>query len=955
MISDSKAVDTGYHAASMPDFVVIDVETTGLDDRYDEIIEIAAIRFTNGKPGVSFTSLIKPQKGLPKHIQYLTHINPEELMQAPDACSVLVKALAFIGDDIIVGHNVNFDIGFVNKGLEKCRMNILQNTAWDTAEISRVYLPFISNHKLSTLAENFGVELFNAHRALADATATGHVLIALVEHILRHYSLMTNARLLDMAKQAQTMNNMYAFLRMIVEKQRRNALSGPKEKMPINTRTNYIQHNIPFSRKLGNEDVFGQNGMLSKMFSGYEFRKGQLDMAELVNQAFSQEHHLAVEAGTGVGKSFAYLVPAISFAAEKKTKVVVSTNTKNLQEQLFYKDLPQLARMVPIPFNASLVKGRENYICERRWQEFLMEQTKGISPYEARSLLFLFVWKLQTQTGDVSENSSFDRSRHGLLWRKVCSDRFQCMGRKCPHAQSCFVMTLRKKIEDSSLVVANHSLLLADTRMDNSTLGEYGYLVVDEAHNLMATAAKHLGFELGYADVINLAHQFGKIGKRKSTGFLHSVTASIAKSLVTDSVRDHILLICNKINQELEEIRQTSTEMFNEAASCVDQAASFGKVRIKDMGDYGNLYKLIDRFVKEWCDLQKDMRALANVLSSVNSKLLANHEYLTETLQGYINRGAETEGKLLMLLSPDLDNYALWIENAPRSEKSVPVSTLCYAPVEVGEQLNDLLYKKVPSIIFTSATLALRGSFKYFYGQSGLGLVPSDKIVERIVESPFDYDSQAKLMIASFLPEHKDKFFQNQALGCIKEILNATNVGTMILFTAYKDLNSVYDYVGDSLYHRDRPFFAQGKAGSRTSILDEFKTHKNAVLLGTSSFWEGVDVQGESLSLLVLYKLPFLVPSEPIVEAFIDKLERDNRDSFMHYMLPNALLRLRQGFGRLIRSKSDRGVVLIMDSRVSNKAYGDYFKKVLPTPCMELNSELDVINEIARFFHQSGG
>ncbi len=207
-------------------------------------------------------------------------------------------------------------------------------------------------------------------------------------------------------------------------------------------------------------------------------------------------------------------------------------------------------------------------------------------------------------------------------------------------------------------------------------------------------------------------------------------------------------------------------------------------------------------------------------------------------------------------------------------------------------------------------------------------------------------------MVSSFLPEHKDKFFLNQALGCVEQILASTEVGTMMLFTSYRDLNSVYDHIGDTLYHRGRPFFAQGKIGSRSSILQEFKNHKNAVLLGTSSFWEGVDVQGESLSMLILFKLPFLVPSEPIVEAYIDKLERDGKDSFMHYMLPTALLRLRQGFGRLIRSKTDRGIVLIMDSRVSTKRYGNYFKEVLPTHCLELRSELELINEVTSFFNR---
>jgi Rad3-related DNA helicase len=233
-----------------------------------------------------------------------------------------------------------------------------------------------------------------------------------------------------------------------------------------------------------------------------------------------------------------------------------------------------------------------------------------------------------------------------------------------------------------------------------------------------------------------------------------------------------------------------------------------------------------------------------------------------------------------------------------------------------------------------------------------LGLVPPERLTEAIVASPFDFDLQSRLMVGSFLPEPKDKFFINQALGCVEQILQSTDVGTMVLFTSYGDLNAVYDHISDTLYHADRPFFAQGKTGSRTSILEEFKRHRNAVLLGTSSFWEGVDVQGESLSLLILFKLPFQVPSEPVVEALIDKLEREQKDSFMHFMLPNALLRLRQGFGRLIRHKNDRGVVLIMDSRVSSKRYGEYFKQVLPTRCQELRSPMELISEISRFFNR---
>jgi len=598
-----------------------------------------------------------------------------------------------------------------------------------------------------------------------------------------------------------------------------------------------------------------------------------------------------------------------------------------------------------------LVKGRENYVCTRRWDEMMMEQTRGLTTWEARGLMYLYIWKLQTLSGDVSENSSFDRNRFSLLWRKINSDRFSCMGKKCPKANECYVMKLRKHIENASIVVANHSLLLADLRKEFSTLGDYTHLVVDEAHNLAASASGLLGFELSYAELANSLYQLAGGGKKKG-GILHQIELNVSKSAITDAGKNQAALLIQRLEKTVEELRTLNTRLFQETATRVSLAESYGKLRIKDLVGFEVLYNHLANLINAWKDLMKDLKALSNVYSSFNSKLIHGLEETLETIQSTLMRNSETEGKLLSLQTPDLENYALWLQNDPRPDRNTPSASLCYAPVEVDKILYNLLYSKIPCIVFTSATLALRGSFKYFFNQSGLHLLESDKIDTRIVASPFDYDSQSKLMVSSFLPEHKDKFFLNQALGCVEQILASTDVGTMMLFTSYRDLNSVYDHIGDSLYHRGRPFFAQGKIGSRSTILEEFKNHTNAVLLGTSSFWEGVDVQGDSLSLLILFKLPFLVPSEPIVEAYIDKLERDGKDSFMHYMLPNALLRLRQGFGRLIRSKTDRGIVLIMDSRVSTKRYGSFFKEVLPTHCLELRGELELINEVTGFFNR---
>lgn len=933
-------------------FVAIDIETTGLDYTKHEIIQLAAIRFVNGREVARFNTFVKPRGNLPTFITALTHISERELQTAPRIREALKEFLDFIGDDPLVGHNIAFDLGFIDHYYSLGGGLLLGNQRWDTSELARVYLPYTHDHKLTSMAAFFGIDLTNAHRADADAEATGLVMVALCQHILKHYPLLVNARLLDLSKQAQMEKSLYHILYKLVDYQRRYALIGTKTAPPDVTRPNVIEHRVLNPKPLNLKDVFAANGLLSQKFANFEYREGQLDMAQRVEACFSESKLLSVEAGTGVGKSFAYLVPAISFALRKASKVVVSTNTKNLQEQLFYKDLPQLRDMLPLPFVAALVKGRENYVCERRWEEFLSEQTRGIAPYEAQALLYLFIWKYLTKSGDVSENSSFDRSRFSITWRKVCSDRYLCSSRKCPHFGKCYVMNLRRQIAEASVVVANHSLLLADLRMENTTLGEYSYLVVDEAHNLMASASKNLGFDLGYADLVNLYNQLAPAQKSKRTAFLAQLEQSVARSAVSESNKAYLASLCKNLTEQVSQLRKITHSLFEEASKRCNEAMSWGKLRIKQTSDFKELYSYLGLLINAWKDFLKELNALQNVYNSFNSNQVLRFETFSENIAAFLNRGLENEVQLLALENPDLDNYALWIENSARPDRNIPAATLCYAPVDVSRQLNDMLYNVVPSIVFTSATLALRGSFKYFNAQSGLSLVPPVRLSEAIVASPFDFDRQSRLMVGSFLPEPKDKFFINQALGCLEQLLASTNVGTMVLFTSYSDLNAVYDHLGDALFHAQRPFFAQGKTGSRTSILEEFKRHNNAVLLGTSSFWEGVDVQGDSLSLLILFKLPFQVPSEPVVEALIDKLEREQKDSFMHFMLPNALLRLRQGFGRLIRHKNDRGVVLIMDSRVSSKRYGQYFKQVLPTRCLELNSPMELVSEISRFFNR---
>jgi predicted DnaQ family exonuclease/DinG family helicase len=935
------------------DIVAIDTETTGLYPAKDDIIEIAAVRYQNGVQTEVFNTFVKPFKEVPHYIEFLTHITPKDLADAPPLNQALLKLKDFVKDSVIVGQNTKFDLDFVNTKLIYINELPLMNSWWDTSELSRIYLPFIANHKLGTLCDTFDVKLENAHRAINDAIATAQVFYKLLDYIIMHHSVTVNARILELSRQAQLESNLTSLMDLIVKHQRRYSLIGVKPKSITFHSNNIIENKCLTPKVYSQEDIFEANGILHNHFEQFEFRAGQLDMAKSIESAFAEQYHLVVEAGTGVGKSFAYLIPALQFAYLRQTKVVVSTNTKNLQEQLFNKDIPLLKKILKVPFKAVLAKGRENYICERKWEEMLTEQSRGLTSYEANAMLLLLIWKQGTTTGDVSENTSFDRNRFSLSWRKLCSDRHFCAGRNCPAFGRCYVMKIRKNIESANLIVANHSLLLADLKSDKATLGEYEYLIIDEAHNIMQTAVRQLGIELGYVDVINQLNQLSKLSRKKNIAFIDQIDKVMQKSVLPDATKDHVKYICQEIEELIEKNRSVILRFFEQVSSICEASESFGKYRIKKPEQIPDFFEMLEKIILFWKDLLKQLHALNNVFSGFNSKQVPSYDTMMEKLNGIEMRAVETENDLLKLYNPDLENYALWLETGQKTEKNTPTATISYAPIEVDYHLNNIVYKNIPCIIFTSATMALRNSFKFFNSQSGLSLVTDKQVLEKVVESPFNYAKQSRLFVAGFLPEPSDNFFSAQALDLVELIIDSAPVGTLTLFTSYKDLDAAYNKLNDKLYQQNRPFFAQGKWSSRSALLDEFKKHNNAVLLGTSSFWEGIDVQGESLSLLILYKLPFQVPTEPIVEALIEKLEKNSKDSFMHYILPNALLRLRQGFGRLIRSKTDTGVVIIIDPRVSTKKYGHYFQEVLPTAGYINSDPLQMQSMILDFFKQS--
>ena len=930
------------------DFTVLDIETTGFDFKRDCIIEIAAIRFRAGNAGEKYSVFVHPTRKVPEFIKHLTHISDKELESGESLKQALKDLRTFLGNDLLVCHNCLFDIGFLNAKYKANEHPEIKNKLLDTLDLARIYFPNIANHKLTTVADFLGLEHVSAHRAIHDAEITGKVLIKILHYINEMIPLQLNNRIQEIAHSCKS--NVINALDRVVDFQRKNVLlSKKKPRIDFHNR-NYIFHKPVATKDYTIQEIFSEDGVFARKFQNYEIRQEQISMSEEVSRRLESNEFLLAEAGTGVGKSLAYLVPSVIYANRFKNKIVVSTNTKNLQEQLFYKDLPAIRDYLEIPFKATLLKGRRNYICEKKWQEMLLEATTRLNSDDARNLLNLIIWKEFTQTGDISENTSFNMDREVAFWKKLSADSLFCAGKKCPYAKQCFLIDVRKKAEESTLVIINHYLLLADIQTENSTLGEYENLIIDEAHNLPHLAPSELGLSISYSDFINFFSQIYSSKGKYQSGVVVRIKADAVKS--TTDKRDRLLNKIEKFSIILEKNKDLLKEFFSRIEQEVKEKGKYRKLRIKKNEDHPFLQDNLNRIIISWQEFSAEIVDLKEIMKDIPSALFNDYDQHLENLEGIIQRTADFHDQLLSVYNANLEKNAFWMENFQTTSENYPGGILNYAPLNINQLMNDLLYSKMKTVIFTSATIAIRQVFKYYSNRMGLDMLEPGFVNELVVDSPFDYRKNSAILVAGYLPDRKDRFYLVQSTELIKQVLKAARTGTMILFTAYDDLNNVFDAINEELYADGFSVYAQGKGMSRSVMLKEFREQGNAVLLGTSSFWEGVDIPGKSLSLLILYKLPFMVPTDPVVEAYIEKIKLEGKNSFLHYMLPNALLRYRQGFGRLIRNKSDNGMVLVLDSRISTKEYGKFFTEIVPTRTTIYNSPAEVIDIISRWFRK---
>jgi ATP-dependent DNA helicase DinG len=631
------------------------------------------------------------------------------------------------------------------------------------------------------------------------------------------------------------------------------------------------------------DGIFGPGGLLEKRHPGYEFRSSQLEMARIVEESFERHQHSVIEAGTGTGKTLAYLIPAI----RSGRRVVVSTATKSLQEQLFQKDVPFLQKHFAPNLKAALMKGRANFLCRQKVQQMEGQPVlRGID--EMDWFTQIRDWAKLTETGDRNELTFLPDSAE--LWNRIDARSDLCGGQKCPEFQRCFITAMHQRAQEADLIIVNHHLFFADLaiRQDDfgSILPEYSAVVFDEAHEIEDVASDYFGRQIS-------SYRFEELARD------------------TESLLRILRIEAAPLRRHLARVRELGRSFF-ETFPEREGRFSFGPVERKSF---------LERNRESYDELCAAVKRIETELSALSPK--------PEEVITLARRSAESRRELAFLLESEEKSYVYWYERRGRGV------FLAATPIDVSEILREKLFERFDTVVLTSATVAIAGRFDYV--KQRLGVLPVHEVV---LPAEFDYREQALLYIPRSMPDVRHASFSTRAAEEITKLLEISDGRAFCLFTSYSQMRQVYEQVSAKVAY---PLFLQGTA-PRSILLDRFRSTPNAVLFATSSFWQGVDVPGSQLSCVIIDKLPFAVPSDPIVASRVRALQEDGRNPFAEYQIPEAVLALKQGFGRLIRSKTDRGILAILDNRIERMAYGRIFLESLP----EYSTTHDLA-ELARF------
>jgi predicted DnaQ family exonuclease/DinG family helicase len=857
----------------MKTYIALDLETTGFDPIADQVIEIAAIKFQDDRIIDTFDTLIDAQIPIPQMVSHITGIKDADLHGAPLFSDIQQKLIEFLGNYPIIGHNIGFDISFLNqKGMN------LRNPLYDTLQLAGVMLPGLASYSLDTLSRTLKIKHEKKHRAYSDANACYQLFLMLQEK-MNEIDPGTYGEIINVVSRSN-----WPLREVFLE----TTPSGPAKKDDDKKGKDSAAKSektsgLPDEKEITN--FYDENSVLKKAIPDYELRPGQAEMSNLILSALNEKTSWIMEAGTGTGKTIAYLVPSVYFSVANKEKVVISTYTHTLQEQLLNKDLPLLEKAFsfmehPIQFKSAVLKGRKNYISLKRLELFA---SKDFFPdHEVTLLIKILLWLKKTEEGDMQE-LSLQGKEFNLLDEICCTDQV-CVHDDPEYVSGCYLMKARKKAEKADIVIVNHALLMQDAIADNQLIPEYRRLIVDEAHHLERVATDSLMTSISF---MNFIRPFEK---------LHDDIAAINNTYSTlDKIIPRIEILFGLVGVFME--KKLGANQYRYQLMLTEEYVN--------SGEWQKIAQAAKQIIEAGRTIINDVSALSG---HPREKSVKNYAH-------------ECERKLTDLESifREYDrNQALWIFKVPEGNISIKS-----APASVGPDVNRLLFSDKDTIILTSGTLRTDHSFTFIREQLSLG----EQFDEKYFPSHFDYPDQVKVLIPQDLPEPATEGYFKNCAELIAEVIRKNGGRTLILFTAKNALMATYRLLAPQLKEEGFSILAQGITGGRGKIIEHFKDEPDkSAIFGTASFWEGIDIKGNALNCIILYKLPFDPPNDPIILTRCGLYS----DSFSSYQLPRAILKFKQGFGRLIRSSKDTGSIIVLDPRIVQKSYGSQFLQSLP-------------------------
>lgn len=935
-------------------YVSLDLETTGLNPEIDEIIEIGAVKFQDNQVTDTFHSLVNPQRALPYRIQVLCGIEQSQLDAAPVFSELADGLSSFIEGCPIVGHNISFDLSFLaQKGIKPT------NATYDTRELAAIFLFQQSDYSLSSLAKQLGLSP-PQHRALPDAMAAKDLFTALIHRALQ-LDLATIEELVHLAERADW--ELIHFLREVVGLKAKTAFSavgsaiatagadrvtiwGEDSEQPLTA------HSERTPLDIGNLcNILEPEGLLARALSGYEHRPGQIHMMEAVAQALNNNEHLIVEAGTGTGKSIAYLLPSIFFALGNGVPVVISTNTINLQEQLIGKDIPDLLQALELWQNPPVenlrvvqLKGRANYLCLKKYE--ILRASYRLSLDEAKLLARIMVWLLSTETGDRAELNLGGSELS--TWNKLCAQFDEYQEGQCPHRQrgTCFLYRARHAAENAHLIVVNHALLLSDMAADAKILPPHDHLIIDEAHHLEDEATNQLGSQVTQWDLFSYLNRFKQeMEGQRRTGLLAWLDDCFRGSSVALSRQRQLKHLAQSLGNHVDKAQLRVSQF-------LDRVRDFIESHAADQGGYDRYLLLTwakrtqpgwSKIEIAWEDLNLVLKDIADDLDRLYLGLedladnkVWNYDHLMLELSSLFCRNDELRQQIDSLVShPEADSI-YWLALSGQTN----AVELHIAPLSVARILEKSLFSSKDCVVLTGATLSTEGTFEYIRGRLGL-----EYVSELLLGAPFDYLTSTMIYLPYDIPDPSSTGYQQVLERALIELCRACRGRTLVLFTSHAALRATHAAIQGPLEEEGILVLGQWVDGPPKQLQATLKANAETVLLGTASFWEGIDVVGEALSVLVIARLPFNVPTEPIFAARSELCD----DPFNQYTIPQAAIRFKQGFGRLIRSKNDRGALVIFDRRLQTKRYGSAFLDSIPLCTVVRGSSRELPSRVARW------